>query len=284
MPKRTSIERESGGGWGGIFAVLIVALMIAGVLFAMLSGGPAHSADAKGLLLQAETSVKRLTSESFTFEGAVEVDSSAGFFSSKVSGEGRTDMKNRRQYLKVNFESPIMSADLDKSVEAYTIENTAYSKFAGQWMTYSGVEGWWESTTSEKLIELAKKFDSELSEKEVVNGENCYKVLTTPSMGELLELLGTMDPGLLQRAGIGGSFDQITAGVRSIEIIIWINEDEYLPVKAEFIVEAESKMVNPAGSGVIPVSVILSAEMNYDYKTPFNIVLPSEAREQAVEL
>lgn len=284
MPRRKpSIESENEAKKGGVFAVIIVVVLIAGVIWAMTSGGAPPSSDANNLLAQASLAASAITKESFTFEGSVEASSDAGYFGIPVSGEGRIDIENKRSYMKINLESAVSPDASAMTLETYAIDNVVYTNFADTWGMYdAGERLWGEAQFSQKLIDLVDEFDADITEKEVVNGKSSFKVVINPSMEDVIELVTTMDPGILDRSGIS-AVPTIDQGVKKIEFIIWIDEFEFLPVKAEMFLEAETPIVNPGGSGVIDSNLIVSVTTNFDYKTPFNIVLPSAAQD-AVEL
>jgi len=284
MPReRASIRgrEEESSNKGGIIAVAIVLVLIAAVIFSMMSGGPSNVSNTENLIAQIEVAVDSLTKESFTFEGAMEVESEAGYIGLPVSGEGRIDSENKRMYVKMNLETPTVTGGdggSDITIESYTIGETVYMNFADVWGKYEANDKLWgEAHFSQKIIDLIKKFDPSLEDKETINGKETYKVVITPSMEELGELILSLDPGLTQQIGITdvGGADE---GIKKIEIVVWVDAEEFLPVKADFTLEAESPIVNPSGSGVITSNLVLSLTANFDYDTPFNIVLPSAAQ------
>jgi hypothetical protein len=277
MPKRTPVETESENNWSGIFALVIVVLMIGGVLFAMTSGGPPQVSDAEKLIAQSEIAIKGLTRESFTFEGGIETQTQAGSFSIGATGEGRIDSGNQRMFMKINLEGGLPGLGA-RSMEAYTIGQDVYVKFADAWTRFNSSEDLWgEAHFSQKLIEFVKEFEFDLDKKEIVNGRPTFKVVVEPTIEEFVDLIGRLEPaGFLEGVGITDLEDPET-GVRDIEAVVWIDETDFLPVKATFVLKAQSQLLNPAGSGVIPLEFIVSVTLNFDYDTPFNIVLPSGA-------
>ena len=290
MPReRPSIygREEKTSGKGGAIAVVIVLVLIIGVLFAMLQGGGPVISDADNLLAQSEIAAKGITKESFTFDGVIEANTGAGYFGIPISGDGRIDSENRRMSFKVNLEAPKIDgqvADTDALViESYVVDKTVYTNFGGSWSKYeAGDRLWGEAHITQKLIDLAKNFDLSLTEKSMVNGKMAYKLVVNPTMEELVGLMATMDPGILERVGVT-NFDNVGDGVKEIEMVIWISEKDYLPIKTDFTLSAETNTINPAGSGVLKTEVLMEFTLNFDYTTPFNIVLPSAAS-SAVEL
>jgi hypothetical protein len=284
MPRdRPSLHgRKEETGKGGPLAVGIVVVLILAVVFSMMSGGPTQISNTENLIAQIEVAVDALTKESFTFEGGLEVESEAGYIGLPLSGEGRIDSENKRMYVKMNLEAPTLTgADLEGSditIETYTIGGMVYMSFGDVWGKYeAGEKVWGDAHFSQKIIDLMKKFDPVLSDKEMVNNKEAYKVVISPSMEEMAELILSLDPGFTQQIGI----DNVAGadeGIKKIEITVWVGVDDFLPVKAEFVMEAESPIINPSGSGVITSNVLLSLTSNFDYKTPFNIVLPSAAQ------
>ncbi len=274
-----SIERGSGSGKGKA-VMLLVIILIGGLTFALLSGKPSQVDSASDLLAQAEIAVGKITSESFTFDGAVEADSPFNYFTIATTGDGKIDSLNKRMHLKLNLANPQAPSAPGLSIESYTVSDVIYTNVDGTWIRYNATPDLWgQAHFAQKLVYLAKKFDSSLAKKEVVNGRNTFKVAVTPTMQELMELVGTMDPGLMKQSGIDLSNvgKGVDRGVRSILITIWIDEREYLPVKADFLLEVGSQMLNPSGTGVMPVDVTISVSVNFDFKTPFNVVLPAAA-------
>ena len=141
---------------------------------------------------------------------------------------------------------------------------------------------WGGGLFSNKLMTFIKDFDAALAKKEIINGRNTFKVNVHPTMEEVVNLIATMDPGIMDRVGIT-DLSNVDEGVRNLEITLWVDELEFLPVRADFLLEAQTSMLNPAGSGVVPVETVVSMSINFDFTTPFNIVLPSAALD-AVEL
>ena len=287
MPTRRSrIEGSEQSNRGGGLVVLIVIILIGGLAFTMLSGGPATPSKAENLLAQSKIATQAVTKESFTFDGSMQMNSQVGSFGLPFSGEGRIDSENERMYLKLNLEGLIGgtgSMGGNVAHETFIIGDTFYVNLAGGWAKYEASDGLWgESHFSQNLVEFALNFDSVIMDREVVNGKEAYRVVTNPTLEELAALMISMDPGISETLGIG-DLQNIDRGMKSIELIIWIDVNEYLPVKVELTMEAEATMLNPAGSGVVTSSIIISGTANFDYKTPFNIVLPSAAQD-AVEL
>jgi hypothetical protein len=289
MPKerRPSIYgKEEEGGKGGAVAVIIVLVLIGGVIFAMMQDGGGPVADADNLLAQSKLSAESITKESFTFEGSIEASTEAGYFGIPLSGDGKIDSDNQRMYFKINLEAPETAAGTqgsDLKIETYAIGNMVYTNFADIWSKYeAGDRLWGNAQFTSKLLGLAENFDLSLTEKEVINGRAAYKLVVNPTMEELVEIMATMDPGILERVG-ATNFDNVGEGVRNIEVIIWIAEDDFLPIRSDISLSAETLALNPGGSGVIDGEIAIDFTLNFDYKTPFNIVLPSDAAD-AVEL
>jgi hypothetical protein len=178
-------------------------------------------------------------------------------------------------YLKLNMEAPTVGEDL--TLETYVIDNEIYTNFQNNWVRYEADEVLWgETQLSKKLLEFADNFNLSLNEKEEVNGEKAYKIEINPTVEELIELIATMDPGMLDRIG-ATDLEGAGEGLNDISMTIWISEEGFLPVKAKMDIEGESNTINPGGSGVINAEVLMSVTINFDHNTPFNIVLPSAA-------
>jgi hypothetical protein len=286
MPRerRPSIYgREEPSGKGGVIAVVLVLIMIGGVVFALMQGGGPDVGAAENLLAQSRLATSEITKESFVFSGSLEAGMPGSYFSIPVSGNGMIDSGNKRMYFKINIEPPEGIEEGDALViESYTIGDTVYSLFAGSWAKQqTGEQIWGEAHFSQKLLSLAGNFDVNKVEKEDVSGKDAFKVLITPTAGELMELMAVMDPGILER--IGADIDTAGRGIRSIEMALWIDAESYLPSKADFALIADTTIINPAGSGVVSVEMKISTSISLNYDTPLNIVLPSAAS-SAIEI
>jgi hypothetical protein len=287
MPRerRPSIYgREEPSGKGGLIAVVLVLIMIGGVGFALMQGDGPDVGAAENLLAQSRLAASEITKESFVFSGSLEAGMPGSHFIIPVSGNGMIDSENSRMYFKVNIEPPegIGEGGDTLVIESYTIGDTIYSLFAGSWAKQqTGEQIWGEAHFSQKLLSLAGNFDVGKVEKEEVDGKEAFKILITPTAGELMELMAVMDPGILER--MGADIDTGGQSIRSIEMELWIDAESYLPKKAEFSLIADTTVLNPAGSGVVSVEMKITASISLNYNTQFNIVLPSAAS-SAIEL
>jgi hypothetical protein len=282
---RTSIEGSEEKNYTGAFAVIIVLVLIGGVLFAMMSGGPPTVSQSEGILEQSAIAVKDITRESFTFQGNIESDFEGRYVSLPISGEGRIDAANQRLYFKLNFENPIDVGEeqIAVTLESYVIGKTVYSKLIDVWTKYERIlDPWGDSLFSTKVVGIANSFDSSVVGEEVVNGKEAVKIRVVPTVEEMVDLLETLDPGIADRVGISNTA-LLGRAIKSMVANVWIDKETLLPVKAELTMEIKGKDIDPSGVGVVVSDMILTAEINFDYNTPFNIVLPSEAQD-AIEL
>lgn len=289
--RRHSIQGPEGGGEskkGAIILIAVVALIAALAYFMFFSGpsGPGES-KSKALLSQSALAVENAGKVSFTFEASMDVVSeTGGLISMPLSGEGRMDPKSKRMYFKINFEAPTGLSNADSrtaTLETYAIGNDSYIGFAGNWTKISGTGKSWGGAITGKLLEFAKGFNSVIKGTEKINGRDAIKVEIKPTLSELASLVQSLDPGFLQNYGLETLPNGIDSGVKNIDLLLWIDSADYLPVKTEMSLEAETKALSQAGTGVSKLQVKLLLAANFDFKTPFNIVLPSEAQD-AVEI
>jgi len=292
MASRKHSIQGSGGGEskkGAIILIAVIALIAVLAYFMFFSGpsGPGES-KSKALLSQSAIAVENAGKLSFTFEASLEVVSqTGGLVSMPLSGEGRIDPKSKRMYFKINFEAPIGLGSTDAStatLETYAIGNESYISFADNWTKISGTGGSWSGgSITGKLLEFAKGFNSVIQGNEKINGRDAIKMLIKPTLSELASLVQSLDPGIMQTYGLTTLPNGIDSGVKNIDLLLWIDSTDYLPVKTEMSLEADTKVLNPTGAGESTSQVKLSLSANFDFKTPFNIVLPSDAQ-NAVEI
>jgi hypothetical protein len=276
---RASIEGEEEKKVNGIVPVIIVLVLIGAVIFAMLSGGPpGEQGEAEGLLTQSKQAVEQLTKESFTFSGSLESSVQGEYVSLKFSGEGRIDSANKRVYFKLNFESPTGLEEDTITIESYTIDDIVYTNFFDLWTKYEGETLWGESHFSEKIVDFANSFDALVGNPETVNGKQTIRVAVNPSLEDVIEQIESLNPSLTDRIGFLDA-QLLGRAVRSISMQVWIDQQSLLPVKSEFTLEIAGKDLSQTGGGVISSDLIASGEINFDYTTPFNIVLPTAAQD-----
>jgi len=278
MARRHSIEGRPQGGKGGIILVIIVIAVIAVVAYLMLSPKGPTVSESKNLLAQAQLALANIDKESFTYDGYIEVNSESGTHANvPFSGDGRIDTKNERMYLKINLESS-QAGGGSIVFETYTIGKTVYMNFAGTWAKVTGYDKLWTgSEFSKKLVDFSMDFDSKVVSRETVNGKQTIKIVINPTIEQIASLISDMDPSVMSSLGLT-DVDSVGAGVKKIELGVWIDSNGFLPVKAQLDIESSSKTLNPAGSGVVSNDVIISGTANFDYATPFNIVLPAAAQ------
>ncbi len=274
--------RSEKGGKGGALVLLVVIIVIGIIAYSLFFSGPPSVANSASLLAQSDLAIKSIGKESFTYSGAIETTSEGKYFGFAVSGEGRIDVSNKRMYFKVNFENPVTepgaASNGSVTLESYTVGDDVYINVAGNWGKYkSPGRLWGDVQFSQKMIELAKGFDSTVGGKETVNGKETTKVMVTPTLEDLVKVMSSMDPGLMGDAA-AGSLSGIDKGIKSIKMNIWIGTADFLPVKMDGILEAETNTVSPSGVGSAKSDIKMSMSVNLDYKTPFNIVLPSAAQ------
>jgi len=285
MPReRPSISKsqDERGGKAGKIAVAIVVILIGIFLYFMLFTGQPVPSKATGLLEQAEIAIKAAGKESFTFEGAMELTSQGGYIGIPVSGEGRIDSVGKRMYMKMNFESPVTEiggvSNDSITIESYVIDDVAYIHSMDNWLKYSSPGRLWgQAQFSQKIIELVKGFDAAIAEKGSVNGREAYKVSISPSLSDLANMVAGIDPQMfsgLDQSQLAG----LDKDVKSVRLDIWIGTSDYLPIKIEGVIEAQRNTVAPEVVGAVKQDVALTLTVNFDYKTPFNIVLPSAAQ------
>ncbi len=276
----------SGGGeernYGGLFAVIIALVLIAAAAYTLLSGGgPPEQPPAQALLAQASVAVADTSKESFTFEGAIEVDSPGESMALPFSGEGRIDSVNRRMNFRWNLE-PVMSGGTalgeGVSIETYTVGDTVYMNFAGRWVKYNASDELWGNLRlSQKLVDAAGAFNPAVGKHETVNGKEAIRVDVNPAVEDLARLLEGVDPNIAEAAGIT-HLESLGAGIESMAMKLWIDADEYLPVRASLQADISTKSLDLEGAGAEDADFALDLTLNFDYDTPFNIVLPSAAQ------
>ncbi len=287
--RRHSIEGPETGkqeGYGGLIALAIVALLIGAVVYSLISGGPAGPPKGESLLEQSKAAVRNTQKESMTFEGSIRVVEQATTLNLPISGEGRIDTVNRRMNLRLNLQPIIDSMGGENlgvvTLDTYVIGDTVYTNIQGDWVKQTSSGIWGTKRFSEKLLEVAGQLDPAIGEKEVVNGRDAIKVSVNPTAGELLDLFNSLQPGALQRVG-APELSNLASGIKSVEMTIWIDSQDLLPVKTSLDVVIETIGLDLVGTGVQRSDLNIEIESNFDFKTPFNIVLPSGAQ-NAVEL
>jgi hypothetical protein len=269
-------------GKGGRVVLIAVVALIAVFAYFLFFSAPGTPSNAGNVLKQSELAVKSTGKESFTFEGAIEFSSGGSYLGLPVSGEGRIDAKNKRMNFKMNFENPVLEAGATSNgsftTETFAVGEDVYIDVDGTWGRYTTPGRLWGDVQfSQKMLEFAQGFDATVAGREKVNGREAYKVVVTPTLQELVGLMKTMNPGVMQEQVGDVDLSSIDNGVKSITMTIWIGADDYLPIKIDGSLEAEVNSVNPQGVGAIKSEVKMSLTVNMDYKTPFNIVLPSAA-------
>jgi len=289
--KRHSIEGDEEKSYGGVFALMVVIILIAGVVYSILFGaGPEPSSGASSLLAQSLVALESVDKESFTFDGSVEILLGGEYAELPLSGEGRIDSVNRRMSMRINFESIIGALEpvgVDNlNLDFYTLNNDVYLGIGGTWAKFTSETGvWGESRFSQKLVAMAKEFNPGIAEREMINGRETLRVEMEPTVEQLVSMAKSLQPGIFETGNPLANVDDLAGGVKSIDMMIWIDADDFLPVKTQMRAVIEAKDVNSAGLGVISSDVTIDAEVNFDYKTPFNIVLPSAAqRAETVEI
>lgn len=275
--KRHSIEGPQSGIGGKVLLAIVIAVIIFVVYLLLFSKPASPVSESRNLLAQTQLALKGLEKESFTFEGEVAINSeSGGRVTIPFSGDSRIDAKNQRMYFKLNLESA-QSGVSDVSFETYTIGKTVYMNFADTWAKVVSNDTLWSSELSQKLVDFAMKVDSRIASRETVNGKQTVKVVVTPTLEQIAELIEDVDPGFAESMGLT-SFEGIGHGVKKIELVMWVDAAKFLPVRVQASIGAETKTLNPAGSGVVGTEIQISATANFDYETPFNIVLPAAAQ------
>lgn len=287
LSNKPSISRRQEGGRGGAVVVLLVIIVIAALAWFLFFSGPGGGGkpSAKNLIAQSDIAVKGIAKESFTFDGQIETNAQGELLGIPFSGEGRIDSGNERMNFRLNIQTPRTAVGSTGSegleIETYAIKNTVYyhTNLADTWGKYQATgDLWGNARFSQKLVEFAANFDSTPAGKEVVNGRNCDKVVVTPTMEALLQLIKDVDPGMEGAIGDVGDTQGMGRGVKSIEMVIWVDSTEFVPVKTSLTMTVQTSSLNPGGSGVVPSELSISFTANFDYKTPFNIVLPSAAQ------
>lgn len=262
--------------------MLVVVGLIAVLLYYMFfSSGPQVS-KAENILAQADIAVKGVGKESFTFEGAIETQTESKYIGLPISGEGRIDTKSQRMYFKINFENPRTetgpAGNGSMTLETYAVNDDVYINMGGMWGKYANPGRLWgDMQFSRKLVEFAKGFGATVGPKESINGKEAYKIVVSPTLQELVTIMSSMDPGLTSSLK-NTDLSNIDKGVKSIKMTIWIGTVDYLPAKVEMSLVAETNVVSPSGVGAAKSEVTMSLTASFDYKTPFNIVLPPAAQ------
>ncbi len=275
--KRHSIEGREETGYGGGFALLVVLVLIGGVIYSMFSGPPPKPpADASNLLAQSILALESVNKESFTFDGTLRISSGVDNMELPISGEGRIDLANQRMSLKLNIGPDLGTGpgtDDVLTIETYTIGNTVYSGIMGKWSKYPLDTAWSGSKFSRKIIDMARNLDTSIGKRETVNGKETIRVDVDATVEDLLDLLATM-----QAAPLDATAEKLAAGIRNIGMVIWIDANDFLPVKTSLSFTIEGREINLFGGGVNKSGVSLDININFDFKTPFHIILPSAAR------
>ena len=268
-----------------MLAVVVLIAVLAYLMF-MQPQAPQVS-EAGKLLAQSQVALKGVVKESFTYEGTVAIDSEGGVsIKLPVSGEGKIDTVNERMYFKINMESPQVNSVSEQGgtvFETYTVGTTVYMNYADTWAKYSGYDKLWEgSEFSKKLVDFSTSFESKVTKKEKVNGKDTIKVTINPTLEQMANELADIAPGLSESMGVS-SFEGVEKDVKSIVMDVWIDQTTFLPVKVGIDIKVQTQSLNPAGSGVVNTAIVLSGTASFDYDTPFNIVLPSAAKD-AIEI
>lgn len=283
MPReRSSIEgrQQAESSSGGKIALLLVLGLIITIVVVMMSGNPAQQQAKRGdaIIAKSIDNLAGIEKESFTVQGEISTGLPQSYGDFRFSGEGRIDTVNERMSFNLNFES-LKSV----SLESYTIGDDIYVEFEGSWIKYSGLGmSWSNAQLSTKVLEFAQNFDTKVSDREEVNGQESYRIEASPTIGQILKLAQSISPGALEGTGLT-NIDNLPTDIEDIDMIIWIATDSMLPVKTSIVINTKAKTIIPESSTVETSDMTISIDLNFDYTTPFNIVLPSAAQ-QATEL
>jgi hypothetical protein len=128
------------------------------------------------------------------------------------------------------------------------------------------------------MLEFAQGFESAVAGREKVGGRDAIKLAISPTLQDVITLMKSMNPGLVQQQIGNVDMGSVDRGVKSITMTIWLDAAEYLPIKIEGVLVSEMNTLDPSGIGAVKTELKMSLTANMDYKTPFNIVLPSAAQ------
>ncbi len=194
-----------------------------------------------------------------------------------IETERKSETVHANGKITVNVQGGGYSLDTEIYQMEEQDENVSYTHMQNTWM---------RSLAEDAEIELSPEFAEEIAKEakgmtlaekpEKVNEKMCYK-LTGMVGGEVLE--GVANPQILNSLGLGGRLTDDTLEQMNFPCEIWIDQEEFLPVRIEIDMKSEvEKVAGYAGNEIRKYDLELTM---LEYNTVEKLEIPKEVRSQA---
>ncbi len=276
--------------WIMLLALAAILLCIPGAL-GQMNNITSEELNASELQALVANSSAKLESYRFTMEMEQSIDlvnltsDETQKLSTRTFGFGSANVTDRA--MKMVLASLTVPEGDDKNVtatamEEYLLNDTIYLKMDGNWtvLRLPGVaEAWSQQNTMNQQVDMLNHSNLTLSGSEIVDGQDCYKLLLDIDTASFADQLAKQTGSYLsmQPMNFSSLFSNMT-----LQAYYWITKDTHLLKKTEI---SESFIINPKSLG-LPVDESENLEMNVDttitllfsgFNQRINIELPAEA-------
>ena len=198
------------------------------------------------------------------------------------------DLANQEMAMTMEYDIASGSEDMTMKMEMFTylVDNYIYTLMdmpiiPGEWTKMEAPEDYWgQASYAEIQMKLLKASDVTVIAKERKENVECYVLEMEPDIMQMLEMImeqAQMPMGQMMDTEL----EQIGEILQDYSIKLWVDEEEYLIIYAEFIMKigATPEMFGEYGEEGL-MSLNATMEMRaYDYNEPVDIILPEEAKE-----
>jgi hypothetical protein len=168
------------------------------------------------------------------------------------------------------------------SLEEYLINDTLYLKVDGNWtaMKAPGVaDAWSQQNTMTQQVDMLNRSRLSLIGSEMVEGQDCYKVIAEMDMNTMADQLSEEVASLVPVQSM--NYSELFRNM-NLDVYYWITKDTHLLKKTDvletFTVTPQSFGLDASEPGGQEMRVHAGVSMLFEgFNEPVNIVLPAEA-------